>query len=171
MPCNADKNLRPGQLDTFLASGGEEHQLQPASNMGRIRTLLTPARRNQMTGDTDMTAGQGGIGLDGSGALSQGGRLKSAAEDLESVGKLLRGAIGRKGAKDGSADERFGDYGPDRSFPTFCDAWNEEIDLLAQTLRELHEKIGEGVATTRGQDVREGESFRFVGTAAKTGSL
>lgn len=113
-----------------------------------------------------MGGGRGELDLDGKGTLSQGQRLHAAAADLDAVGRLL--------GKDGSAvlpgivgglfgESRLGEYGPETAFPAFAVAWQEEIGVLATALRELHHKIGDGVATTGATDTSTGEGFHSVG--------
>ncbi|WP_181766847.1 hypothetical protein [Streptomyces albidus (ex Kaewkla and Franco 2022)] len=118
-----------------------------------------------------MGAGKGDLGLDGAGTLSQGTRLKNAADDLDSVGRLLGAGPASQiyAITNIFGDEKFGEYGADTAFPSFSNAWNEEVGVLAEALRELHRKIGDGVATTRAEDVREGEGFRSIESPSKGG--
>ena len=118
-----------------------------------------------------MGAGKGDLGLDKAGTLSQGTRLKNAAEDLDSVGKLL--GAGPAEALDIITglfgDAKFGEYGADSAFPAFSRSWNEEVGILAAALRELHTKIGDGVATTSGHDGMTGRSFGSLHAPAEGG--
>jgi hypothetical protein len=118
-----------------------------------------------------MGTGQADLGLDGTGTLSQGTRLKNAADDLDSVGRMLGNGMASPLYLINSlfGDDKFGEYGADRAFPAFANAWNEEVGVLADALRELHKKIGDGVATTNGQDGRTGAGFRAIETPAKGG--
>lgn len=118
-----------------------------------------------------MAAGKGDLGLDGAGTLSQGRRLDDAAGDLDSVGRLLGKGVGDPAYVVTTlfGDGKFGEYGADSAFPAFARAWNEEVGVLADALRELHKKIGDGVATTQGEDVRRGESFRSLEVPAEEG--
>jgi len=113
--------------------------------------------------------GGGDLGLDGKGTLSQGKRLENAAADLDAARKLL-GKDGSGGPADLLAglfgDSRFGEYGADTAFPAFAAAWHEEVAVLAAAVRELHRKIGNGVATTGGTDESTGAGFHSMGSAA-----
>ncbi|MGW7521347.1 hypothetical protein ACWGJ2_37805 [Streptomyces sp. NPDC054796] len=113
--------------------------------------------------------GPGRLGLDGQGTLSQGDRLRNAARDLDAMGKSLGKGVGPDLGFPSFVDSLFGDdtygeYGGQRAFPPFARAWNEEIDALAGALREIHAKIGDGVATTNGTDKGAGGRMRGIDT-------
>lgn len=106
-----------------------------------------------------MAVGKGDLGIDKQGAFNQGKRLEDAATDLDHVvHKDLPTHM-----KDGGKDSRFGDFGADRAVPRFVAAWSEETKLLGAAFRELHGKIGDGVAATSGTDQGAADGMHRAG--------
>ncbi|MCF6524033.1 hypothetical protein [Streptomyces sp. JJ36] len=110
--------------------------------------------------------GRPGLGLDDEGALTQGERLKTAAEDLDAVGRLLGKDLGADlpffGSWNPFAPDPFGEYGGQRAFPPFARVWNDEVATLAGALREIRQKIGDGVVTTTATDVDTGHALQAI---------